>query len=104
MGFVGFSSIVVIALVVGIALQYAIKGGVSYEWFIIALAGAFGAYFGSETVVGSTVPLLDGIKDWGPEFDGVFVAPAAIGGVLMALIADIGVRTTPGPSLSMPRR
>ena len=94
MGFLAFSAIVVIALIVGIAVQYAIKGGVSYEWFIVALAGAFGAYFASETVVGSTVPLLDGITQWGPEFDGMFVIPAAIGGALLALIADLGVRTT----------
>jgi len=94
MGFLAFSTIVVIALIVGIAVQYAIKGGVSYEWFIVALAGAFGAYFASEAVVGSTVPLLDGITQWGPEFDGMFVIPAAIGGALVALIADLGVRTT----------
>ena len=69
-----------------------------YEWFIVALAGAFGAYFASETVVGSTVPLIEGITQWGPEFDGMFIIPAAIGGVFMALIADIGVRTTPSTS------
>ena len=97
MGFVAFAVIVVVALIVGIAVQYRVKGGVSYQWFIVALAGVFGAYFASETVVGSTVPLLDGITQWGPEFDGMFVIPALIGGVLLALIADIGVRTTPSP-------
>ena len=94
MSFLAFGIIVVIALIVGIAVQYAIKGGVSYEWFIIALAGTFGAYFASEAVVGSTVPLLDGITQWGPEFEGMFVVPAAIGGALLALVADVGVRTT----------
>jgi len=98
MSFLALGTIVVIALIVGIAVQYAIKGGVGYEWSIVALAGAFGAYFASETVVGSTVPLLDGITQWGPEFDGMFVIPALIGGVLLALIADIGVRTTPSPT------
>lgn len=94
MGFLAFGTIVVLAVIAGLAVQYAVRGGVSYEWVIVALAGAFGAYFASEAVVGSTVPLLDGIKEWGPEFDGMFIVPAAIGGVLLALIADLGVRTT----------
>jgi len=94
MGVLAFSIILVLALIVGFAVQYAIRGGVSYEWFIVALAGAFGAYFASEAAVGSVVPLLDGIKEWGPEFDGMFIVPAVVGGVLLALIADIGIRTT----------
>jgi hypothetical protein len=97
MGFLAFGTIVVISLIVGVAVQNLIKGGVSYQWFIVALSGAFGAVFGSEAVVGSTVPLLDGIKEWGPQFDGMFIIPAVICGVLIALIADIGVRTGEAP-------
>ncbi len=99
MGFLAFGTIVVIALIIGIAVQYAIEGGVSYEWFIVALAGTFGAYLASEVVVGGTVPLLEGIKQWGPEFDGMFIVPAAIGGALIALIADVVIRTTGRRSL-----
>ena len=93
MGFTAFLGIVVVALVVGVGVQYLTKSAFSYEWLVVALAGAFGAYFASETFVGSTV--FEGIKSWGPEFDGMFVVPAVIGGIILAIVADLGVRTTP---------
>ena len=93
MGFMAFLSIVVVALIVGVGIQYLMKSTLSYEWLVVALAGAFGAYFASETFVGSTV--FEGITSWGPEFDGMFIVPAIIGGVILAVVADLGVRTAP---------
>jgi uncharacterized membrane protein YeaQ/YmgE (transglycosylase-associated protein family) len=90
MGFTAFLGIVVVAVIVGIGVQYLLKSSLTYEWLIVALAGAFGAYFASETFVGSTI--FEGIKDWGPQLDGMFIIPAIIGGILLALVADIGVR------------
>jgi len=100
MGFLAFGTVLVLALIVGFGVQFYEKKPLSYEWLMIALAGAFGAYFASETVVGSTVPLLESIKDWGPEFDGMFVIPAIVGGLLIAVVAYFGMRTSSSAQLA----
>jgi hypothetical protein len=94
MGFFAFAGIVILALIAGFAVQMYEKRALPYEWLIIALAGTFGAYFASETVPGATVPLLESIKDWGPTLDGMFVIPAAVGGVVLAVAAYFGTRTS----------
>ena len=94
MGFIAFAGIAVVAVIAGFAVQMYAKKSLPYEWLIIALAGAFGAYFASESVPGATVPLLDSIKDWGPTLDGMFVIPAVIGGVILAAAASFGTRTS----------
>lgn len=98
MGLLAFFTIVILALVAGFAVQYFVKRPIGNEWLIVALAGAFGAYFFSETIVSST--LFEGFKSWGPQWDGMFVVPAVIGGVLLALIADLGVRASSSPQLT----
>ena len=94
MGYLAFATVFVLALIVGIAVQLYERRPLGYEWLMIALAGAFGAYFASETVVGSTVPILESIKNWGPEFDGMFVVPAVIGAIFLAAITYLGMRTS----------
>jgi uncharacterized membrane protein YeaQ/YmgE (transglycosylase-associated protein family) len=91
MGIAAFLGIVVVAILAGVAAQYLMKSTVRYEWLIVALAGAFGAYFASETFPGSDV--FSGIKDWGPTVDGMYLIPAVVVGVILAIVADIGVRT-----------
>src|SRR5678816_472887 len=84
MGFFAFAGIVIVALVVGFAVQMYDKRALSYEWLIIAIAGTFGAYFASENFPGATVPLLEGITDWGPTLDGMYVIPATVTGLILA--------------------
>ncbi len=98
MGLTAFLSIVVVALIVGVAVQYLIKSSHTYEWLAVAAAAAFGAYFASESFPGSTV--FEGIKDFGPQFDGMYIIPAIIGGVVLAIVADLGIRTTPGRAVT----
>ncbi len=93
MGFMAFLSIVVVALVVGIGVQYLMKSVHTYEWLAVTVAATFGAYFASESFPGSTV--FEGINNWGPEFDGMFIIPAIIGGIILAIVADLGIRTAP---------
>ena len=88
-----FLSIVVVALIIGVGAQFLFKSSHTYEWLAVAVAFAFGAYFASESFVGSTV--FADIKNWGPEFDGMFLIPAAIGGLILAVVADLGIRTSP---------
>lgn len=94
MGFIAFAGIVIVAVIAGFAVQMFEKRSLPYEWLIIALAGAFGAYFASENVPGAVVPLLENIKDWGPTLDGMYVIPAVIGGVILAVVAYFGTRTS----------
>jgi uncharacterized membrane protein YeaQ/YmgE (transglycosylase-associated protein family) len=94
MGFIAFAGIVVLALIAGFAVQMYDKRSLSYQWLIVAISGTFGAYFASENVPGATVPLLDGIKDWGPTLDGMFVILAVVGGVILAVVAHFGTRTS----------
>lgn len=94
MGFFAFAGIVILALIAGFAVQMYEKRPLPYEWLIIALAGTFGAYFASEAFPGATVPVLESITDWGPTLDGMFVIPAAVGGIILAIVAYFGTRTS----------
>ena len=94
MGFAAFIGIVVVAIIVGIGVQYLMKPALRNEWLIVALSGAFGAYFASQSFPESDV--FAGIKDWGPTVDGMYIIPALIGGIILAVVADIGVRAS-GP-------
>lgn len=93
MGLLAFISLVVIGLVLGLAVQFLGKSTIRGEWLIIAIAVTFGGYFASESFPGSTV--FEGIKNWGPTYDGMVVIPAIIGAVILALVADLGMRVSP---------
>lgn len=90
MGFTAIVAVIVVALLVGVGIQYLMGGTISYEWFVIAVAGAAGAFLASELLV--TLSWFDAMKTWGPDTDGLLIVPAAIGGVILALVADLGVR------------
>lgn len=99
MGLYAFIGIVLVALVVGVAVQYLFRSSHKYEWLAIAVAGTFGAYFASETLVTaegkSASTVFEGITNWGPAFDGMFIVPAIIGGLILAIVAVLGIRTMP---------
>ncbi len=89
MGFAAFAGILIVAILVGVAVQL-LEEKISYDWLIIAATGTFGAYFASETFPGSTV--FQAIKDFGPQADGFFLIPGIVGGVVLALVAYLGTR------------
>lgn len=93
MGPLAFVSLVVIGLIIGFAVQLLGKSTIRYEWLIVAVAITFGGYFASESFPGSTV--FANIKDWGPVFDGLHVIPAVIGAIILGVVADLGMRTSP---------
>ncbi|HEY6957520.1 MAG TPA: hypothetical protein VI814_01715 [Candidatus Limnocylindria bacterium] len=99
MGLYAFIAIAVVALVAGVAVQYLFKSSHTFEWLAIAVAGTFGAYFASETFVTaegkSATTVFQGITNWGPSFDGMFIVPAIVGGIILAIVADLGIRTMP---------
>lgn len=93
MGPLAFFGLVVIGLVIGVAVQLLGKSTIRYEWLIVAVAISFGGYFASESFPGSAV--FAGIKDWGPAIDGLLVIPAATGAIILGIVADLGMRTSP---------
>jgi len=93
MGSLAFVGVVIVALAAGFAVQYLTKMSLRYEWLIVGAAAAFGAIFASEGFPGSNI--FSGVTSWGPEIDGLVLIPAAIGAVLLALVADLGIRTGP---------
>lgn len=90
MGFTAIVAVILVAILVGAAVQYLMGGTIGYEWFVVAIAGAAGAFIASETLV--TLSWFEGMKSWGPDTDGLLIVPAAIGGVVLAAVADIGLR------------
>jgi uncharacterized membrane protein YeaQ/YmgE (transglycosylase-associated protein family) len=96
MGFLAYAGVIIVALAAGLAVQYLTKMSLRREWLIVAVSAAFGAIFASESFPGSTV--FSGVKDWGPEIDGLVLIPAVIGAVLVALAADLGMRASPRPA------
>lgn len=98
MGFPVFAAIVVVSLAIGIAVQL-LEKKMGWDWLIIAVPAAFGAYFASETFPGSTT--FGAIKDFGPTVDGFYVIPGIVTGAVLALVAYFGTRnlvTTTSPA------
>lgn len=93
MGLVGLSLLAAIGLVAGFAVQFLTKTKISLEWLIVAIAVVFGGYFASESFPGSTV--FSFVSNWGPAIDGLVIIPAAIGALLIGIVADLGMRTSP---------
>jgi hypothetical protein len=103
MGFPVLAAIVIVSLAVGIAVQIFEKK-TGWDWLIIAVPAAFGAYFASETFPGSTT--FGVIKDFGPTVDGFYVIPGVVTGAVLALVAYLGTRnlqTGAGPASSTGR-
>jgi hypothetical protein len=98
MGFPVFAAIVIVALAVGIAVQV-LERRMGWDWLVIAVPAAFGAYFASETFPGSTT--FEAIKNFGPTIDGFYVIPGIVTGAVLALVAYFGTRnlvTTNSPA------
>jgi hypothetical protein len=84
MGIWGYVILVAGALVIGLIAQFVGKAPTIFDWLITAVAAGVAAWIGSE--------LLGSFSTWGPEFDGLFVLPAAIGGVVIGALVDGGER------------
>jgi H+/gluconate symporter-like permease len=103
MGFPVLGAIVIVSLAVGIAVQI-LEKKIGWDWLIIAVPAAFGAYFASETFPDSTT--FGAIKDFGPTVDGLYLIPGIVTGALLALVTYLGTRnlqTTASPASSTGR-
>ena len=92
---VGMSTLAATLLVLGaivIGTISAVVGEVRTGWEgpITAVAALVGGYLGSEA--------LGALSTWGPEFEGLYVLPAIIGGVVFGFVADAATRYLTGGS------
>jgi hypothetical protein len=92
---VGMSAMAAILLVVGALLLGAIPqfigdATIGFEWVFTAAAILIGGWLGSEA--------FGAASTWGLEFEGLYVLPAIIGGVVLGLVVDALVRYLSGGS------
>jgi hypothetical protein len=77
-GVLGWVLLVLGALAVGVVIALIGRGAGSYEWALNSVGAAVGAVIGSEFIVG--------LRTIGPAVDGVTVVPAAVGGIILAVV------------------
>lgn len=89
------SLVVLGALVIGAIAQYIGRTTVGYEWVFTALGAVVGGWLGSEA--------FGTLSTWGPAFDGLFILPALIGGLVVGGVVDGLVRLSTGGTFLEPR-
>ena len=72
------------ALLIGVLTLFVGDTRVGWEWATTAVAALVGGYLGSEA--------LGSASTWGPAFEGLYVVPAIIGGLVFGVVADFVVR------------
>jgi uncharacterized membrane protein YeaQ/YmgE (transglycosylase-associated protein family) len=80
------------AVVLGLIGQFIGTVRTRFEWAPDAVAAFLGGFIASES--------LGSLSTWGPEWEGLFVAPALIGAVVVTLIVDVVVRWGTGGSFT----
>jgi hypothetical protein len=90
---VGMSTLAAVLLVVGALLiggvsQFVGEPRIGYEWLLTAAGVLVGGWLGSEA--------FGTASTWGPEFEGLFVLPAIIGGLILGAVVDVVVRYLSG--------
>jgi hypothetical protein len=92
---VGMSTLALIVLIVGALVlgglsQFIGETKIGFEWLIVAPAVLVGGWLGSEA--------FGAASTWGPVFEGLYIVPALIGGVVLGAVADVIVRYLTGGS------
>jgi uncharacterized membrane protein YeaQ/YmgE (transglycosylase-associated protein family) len=90
LGLGGWVVLVVGALIFGAAAQLIGETRTGFEWLVDAIAAGIGALVASEFIVA--------FQDAGPVFDGLALAPALIGGLVVGLVVEVATRFTTGGS------
>ncbi len=92
---VGMTTFAALLLVVGALLISAVPQFIGettfgFEWIVAAAAVLVGGWIGSEA--------LGAASTWGFAFEGLYVLPALIGGVILGVAVDAITRYTTGGS------
>jgi hypothetical protein len=86
---VGFSIpatflLVVGAIVIGVFAQVIGEVRLRVHWIVVGFAALIGGWLGSES--------LGSLSTWGPVFEGLYVLPAIIGGLVIGVVVDFLLR------------
>jgi hypothetical protein len=86
---VGMSTLAAIMLVVGAVViggiaQFVGDVTVGWESAVTGVAALIGGYLGSEALAGAST--------WGPVFEGLYIAPAIIGAIVLGAAVDAVLR------------
>jgi len=94
MGPLGFTIVIVAALVLGLGAQYLLKPKTSYDWLIVTLTTGVGAYLGSQWLVSK---IFSGLTNY--AVDGLVVIPAAIAGLIVGAVTEAVIQmAVPAPA------
>jgi len=83
------------ALAIGAIAHYIGRVVIGYEWAFTASGALVGGWLGSEA--------FGALSTWGPVFDGLYILPALIGGLVLGAAVDVAVRLITGGSYLEPR-
>ena len=77
-----FAAVLLIAgaLLIGVLSLFIGEVRVGWEWAATAFAALVGGYLGSEAFAGAST--------WGPVFEGLYIVPAIIGGLVLGIFVD----------------
>jgi hypothetical protein len=92
LGIVGWIVLVVGALLFGAIAQFVGEAGTGFEWLGDAIGFGLGALIASEFVVA--------FRTFEPVFDGLALAPALIGGLVLGVIVEVATRYMSGGTYS----
>jgi uncharacterized membrane protein YeaQ/YmgE (transglycosylase-associated protein family) len=92
LGIVGWIVLVVGALAFGAIAQFVGETRTGYEWLGDAIGFGIGAIVASEFIVA--------LQSFGPVFDGLALAPALVGGLVLGLVVEVATRYLTGGTYS----
>ena len=92
MTWLGLSVLAIGAIVLGVVGQLVGSVQTRFEWLPDAVAALLGGFIASES--------LGTLSTWGPEWEGLFIAPAFIGAVVVSVVVDAVVRWGTGGSFT----
>ena len=98
MGLGAFAVVIVVALVLGFLAQAFLQPKTPYEWLITGAGVAIGAWLASEI---TWTQWLTGLTDLGPQFDGLLIVPAVIGGLVIGALFEGVARVVEGPETTL---
>ncbi len=94
MGIGAFTVVIIAALIFGVLVQMYFQPKTPYEWLITGAAAAIGAWLASEI---TWTQWFTGLTDLGPQWDGLLIIPAVIGGIVLGAIVEALARMFEAP-------
>jgi uncharacterized membrane protein YeaQ/YmgE (transglycosylase-associated protein family) len=92
LGIGGALTLIVGAIAFGVVAQFVGETRTGYEWLVDAIGAGIGALLASEFIIAW--------QAFEPVFDGLALAPALIGGLVVGLVVEVATRLMTGGTYS----